>query len=197
MSSAISENAHAPGRAGDEGGVSPVLILVLLALVALFVFALVAGARGGLSSTGCLPESAEGRRALFDRWFAPAVATADELKLTGCTMAAGVLTIAANGSCRIELPGLPPPPRSWRDQIAAAFRSGRRRLFLSPVSTPVELTVFRVPRAGGANPDRIDADLRKRTDVMFSSDGVRAVELRCGASCKVDLSPPPAERETR
>lgn len=200
MTTSIDEDPIPGRRAQDAGGVSPVLILVLLAIVALFVFALVAGARGGLSSAGCLPDSAEGRRELLDRWFAPALATADELKLSGCTMAAGLLTVHANGTCRIELPGLPPPARSWREKIRGAFQSGRRRLFLSPLSPPVHLTVVRAPRTDGASPstvdtaDTIDADLEKRTDVVFSSDGVRAVVLRCRTpGCKVDLSPPPTQ----
>ena len=97
------------------------------------------------------------------------------------------------------LPGLPPPAAGWGDRIATAFRSDRRRLFLSPVSPSVELRVIRAPRTGRADPETIDAELKKRTDVVFSSDGVRSVELRCKttSSCKVDLSPPPTEREGR
>jgi hypothetical protein len=178
--------------------VSPVLVIVLLVIVAMFVFAVLVGARGGLSSGGCLPEDSDGRRALFERWFGPKPTLLTDLRLTDCALSGNELTF--NRTCRVELPKLPAPPRSWTEKIGAAFESQRSRLFLRPLTPPVHLVVIEAPPAEGPQRDPVEADLKdreKRTDVTFAPDGVRSLQLSCTPQpppCRVDLSPPAEER---
>ena len=163
-------------RDPEAGDVSPVLIIVLLVIVALFVFAVLTGARGGLSSSGCLPDDAQGRRAQFDRWFAPASLAPTEMKLTNCTLS-GQLLLTINGACVIEVASLPEPPRSWTEKIASAFHSDRRRLFSRPAPDVVRITLVKAPPANGPTPDPISGKLTKPADVTFAPDMSRSLQL--------------------
>ena len=176
------------GRCEQAGSVSPVVLLILALLVGLFVFAAVAGARGGLSSGGCLPTRPADREALGKRWFAPSPPEARHVHAS-CPLVGTTLKVKA--ACVVTVDATGPEPAHWWQKIAAAFRDRPRRLSVT-ATTRLEMDVD----DHGKDAARVKATLEeaKSTDVTISRAGA-TLTLTCAPGCDVLLSPP-APRES-
>jgi hypothetical protein len=181
---------QSPQRNGQAGAVSPLLVIVLLVVVAVFIFTALAGSRGGLSGSGCLPQDTEGRQRLFQRWFKAKPLTTRELALQGCAVSGTILLFQT--TCAINIPGIKKVPGSWFQRIRALFRNDRRSLAVK-ATLPLSIVALELHPNDGSNV--ITGKLKaKRTEFTFSREGARLL-LTCLSvkPCQLDLSPPAEE----
>jgi hypothetical protein len=182
----------ASARGGDAGAVSPLLILLLVVMVALFLFSAVAVSRGGLSSTGGLPPDERGRKALFERHFGPRVISVKEVTLSGGCRASGqMVDIPADSACHLEVAANGSTPRTWTQELAALFRSGRRRSL--PMKALAGIRVV-LQQKDGSDPIGASLPAPQHTSFTIAPEGATIV-VKCQAppKCAIDLSQPAEE----
>jgi hypothetical protein len=183
---------RAHGQAGDAGTVSPLLVLLLVVVVALFLFSAVAVSRGGLSASGGLPLDERGRRAMFQRRFGPTVIGVEDVTLTGgCHASHELSDIPAGRACVVEVAASGSTPRTWAEKIAATIRSGRRRALPMTALQPIQVTL---QQKDGSQPINAKFGLAKHTSFTIAPEGATILITCQGlAKCEIDLTPPAEE----
>jgi hypothetical protein len=184
------DGAH--GQRRDAGTVSPLLVLLLVVVVALFLFSAVALSRGGLSASGGLPRDERGRRAMFQHRFGPTVIGVEDVTLTGgCHASHGIIDIPASRACLVEVSASGSTPRTWAEKIAATFRSGRRRTLPMKALGAVRVEL---QQKDGSEPIKAKLAAAKHTSFTIAAEGATILITCQGvAKCEIDLTPPAEE----
>jgi hypothetical protein len=180
------------GQRSDAGTVSPLLVLLLVVVVALFLFSAVALSRGGLSRSGGFPRDERGRRTMFQHRFGPTVIGVDDVILTGgCHASHAVIEIPDTRECLVEVSPNGSTPRTWTEKIAATFRSGRRRTL--PVKALGDIEVH-LHQKDGSEPIKAKLAHAKHTSFTIAPEGA-TILITCQdhAKCEIDLTPPAEE----
>jgi hypothetical protein len=166
------------------------LLILLLLLVALFIFAALVGSRGGLSAGGCLPTKAGDRKRLSEKWFKPTPLGPTEIKLQGCALSGRTLIV--NPSCVIVVPESEPAPDGVWEKIRAAFKKQTRRLALKATTASVKIKFKRAEDPKDRDPVEATLEGGKETDFAISRAGA-TLFLVCPTGCQVVLPKPSEE----
>ncbi len=165
-------------------GSSPVVLVILILLVALFIFSGIAGSRGGMSKGGCLPTSAADRKALSDEWFSPDPPQKKHMSFVNCPRVGGVLRV--KGECTIKVEPSGPEPTSYLDKIKAAFSDGPRGLPVEALTSAIVIDVL--DRKDGSKRVEATLDHGGTTSITISRAGAD-ITIRC-VDCQVRIDRP-------
>ena len=165
------------------------MLILLLLLVALFVFAALVGARGGLGA-GCLPTKEADRKRLSEKWFKPTPLGPAEIQVQGCVLSGRSLTV--NPSCVIVVPESGPAPDGVWEKIRAGFKKQTRRLALRATTASVKIKFKRGEDPKDRDPVEATLEGGKETDFAISRAGA-TLFLVCPTGCQVVLPKPSEE----